>query len=331
MPANETMIQAALSAMTHVLDLVPDDRVLVLTDQTTLACGQAFAAAAEGLGCQVESFVLPEDNRPLQEASDGLLLLLEDRTVVINAIVGDAREIPFRLQWIQAIEDTGCIRMGHSPGINQDMMMSGPLNVDYEKMAVQAATLERLLDGAVTIHITSALGTDLLLDVTDRPFVSDLKATVEDGANLPCGETFCCPVETGADGVLVIDGCFGSQGTVPAPVTIQVAEGRVTGVSCQDKETAHDIEALMATDQTSDIIAELGIGLNQGARLTSNMLEAEKAHQTAHIAFGSNQGMPGGRNTSSTHIDYLFTRPTITATGSDGTEVQILIEGKVAD
>jgi len=180
------------------------------------------------------------------------------------------------------------------------------------------------------LRITSALGTDLVLDVTGRRFVSDLKATVEDGANLPCGEIFCCPVETGADGVLVIDGCYGSQGTVSQPVRIEVAGGKVTGVSCEDEDTAVDIEALMATDDTSNIIAELGIGLNQGARLTSHMLEAEKAHETAHIAFGSNQGMPGGCNISSTHIDYLFTRPTITATRSDGTRVPVLVEGKVA-
>ena len=67
--------------------------------------------------------------------------LLEDTTVVINAIVGDSREIPFRLQWIHAIEVSGRIRMGHSPGIDEDMMISGPMNVDYGQMLAAAEGL----------------------------------------------------------------------------------------------------------------------------------------------------------------------------------------------
>ncbi|MBE0566242.1 MAG: hypothetical protein IH621_09810, partial [Krumholzibacteria bacterium] len=45
------MTAAALGAMIHVLDLVPADAVLVLTDEPTRACGEAFAAAARGHGC----------------------------------------------------------------------------------------------------------------------------------------------------------------------------------------------------------------------------------------------------------------------------------------
>jgi leucyl aminopeptidase (aminopeptidase T) len=330
MTEEKTMIEAALAAMTHVLDLAPADRVLVLTDQDTLSCGQAFECAAVEHGCDVVSFVLPREKRPLTDLPDGLLPLLEDRTVVINAIVGDHREIPFRLRWIEAIENTGRVRMGHSPGITRDMMTAGPLNVDYGLMAERANRLAELLSDAVSVRVTTALGTDLVMDLTDRRFVTDLKATVKEGANLPCGEIYCCPVETGAHGVLVVDGCYGSAGTVPAPVTMVVQEGKVVDVSCDHEPTAADVQSLLDTDATSCIIAELGIGLNQGARLTDKMLEAEKAHGTAHIAFGSNKGMPGGRNDSATHIDYLFTRPTITAETADGTVRQVLDEGRIA-
>jgi leucyl aminopeptidase (aminopeptidase T) len=71
------------------------------------------------------------------------------------------------------------------------------------------------------------------------------------------------------------------------------------------------INELMDTDKGSRTIAELGIGLNPGARMSERMLEAEKAHRTAHIAFGSNEGFPGGQNHSITHLDYLFMRPTM--------------------
>lgn len=330
MPSDAAMVQAALAAMTHVLDLDSADQVLVLTDQETRECGQAFAEAAEEFGCPVETFVLPAKGRPLQQLPDGLMTALEEKTVVINAIVGDAHEIPFRLRWIQAVEQCGRVRMGHSPGINAEMMTAGPLNVDYARMQEHADCMATLLEGAVSLRVTTQLGTDLVVDVSGRDFVTDLKATVKDGANLPCGEIFCCPVENGTSGTLVVDGCFGSAGTVPEPVELLLENGVVREIHCKDSATTYEVHRLMDTDATSNIIAELGIGLNPGARMTSNMLEAEKAFETAHIAFGSNQGMPGGQNASATHIDYLFTKPTIVATLADGSERKVLVDGKPA-
>ena len=212
-----------------------------------------------------------------------------------------------------------------------EMMTAGPLNVDYEAMTKNGNRLGQLLADSDSLHITSELGTDLVMDVRGRQFVTDLKATVHEGANLPCGEIYCCPVETGTTGTLIIDGCYGSAGTVPSPVTISIEKGKVVEVKCDDGAIAYEVQQLMDTDRNSNIIAELGIGLNPDARMTSNMLEAEKAFETAHIAFGSNQGMPGGQNDSITHIDYLFTRPTIVATLADGTTRQVMSNGKVAE
>jgi aminopeptidase len=324
----ETMSAAARNAMVHVLDLVPEDRVLVVTDLTTATCGQAFAEGARSHGCPVEFFNLPETPRPLQKMSPEMPDLLDDITVVINAIIGDAREIPFRLQWINAIELTGKIRMGHSPGIDEDMMVSGPMNVDYGKMHEAARGLISGFAGASEVHITTKAGTDLHLDLKGRDFIHDLKATVEVGANLPCGEIYCAPVETGADGVLVVDGCFGSHGPVPSPVAITVADGKAVDVSGDDDDVVEIIEGLMDTDTGSRTIAELGIGLNPGARMTSRMLEAEKAHRTIHVAFGSNEGFPGGKNHSTMHMDYLIKQPTLEVFFSEGGSRLVMEDGK---
>jgi aminopeptidase len=323
----ETMSAAARDAMIHVLDLVPEDRVLVVTDRVTSVCGQAFAEGARAHGCPVTIYPLPEDNRPLQIMPPEMLPLLDDTTVVINAIVGDSREIPFRLQWIHAIEVSGHIRMGHSPGINEDIMVSGPMNVDYPQMLAAAGALIAGFSGASIVHITTPAGTDLRLDVTGRPFIHDLKATLETGANLPCGEIYCAPVETGADGILVVDGCFGSHGQVPSPVAITVAGGKAVAVDCDDAEVTGIITGLMDTDTCSRTIAELGIGLNPGARITTRMLEAEKAHRTAHIAFGSNEGFPGGKNHSTMHMDYLIKLPTMEVILADGGSRVVMEDG----
>jgi len=307
----ETMSAAALDAMINVLDLAPADRVVVVTDPETSNCGEAFATGAETHGCPVTRYVLPAEGRPLQSPPEDMTALLDEADVVVNAIVGDIREVPFRIEWIHAIEKVGTIRMGHSPGIDEDMMTAGPLNVDYRVMLEASRKLRAGFEGADEVRLTTPAGTDLLIDLRGRWFVDDLKATCEAGANLPCGEIYCAPVETGAEGLLVVDGCYGSHGKVPVPVAITVQGGRAVDVTCDDAATTETINDLMDTDGGSRMIAELGIGLNPGARLTERMLEAEKAHHTAHIAFGDNEGFPGGQGRSSMHIDYLVLRPTI--------------------
>ncbi|MBU1074000.1 aminopeptidase, partial [bacterium] len=286
-------------------------------------------AAARANGCTADLFRLPEDNRPLTTLPEGMLDLLEGRDVIINAIAGRSDEIPFRLQWIHAIEARK-LRMGHSPGIVDRMMEGGALDVDYTAMRYGAERLIDLFRDAESVHVASGAGTDLTLGLTGRPFVSDVRITLtEKGVNLPCGEVYCCPREDRADGALVVDGCFGSDGNVPAPATITCRGGRGVDVASDDPTLAARIIELMDTDDGARTIAELGIGLNPGAGLHGNMLEDEKALRTAHIAFGSNLGLPGGRNRSSTHIDYLFHRPTLTVTRSDGSTACVIRDGDI--
>jgi aminopeptidase len=314
-----------------VLDLAPDDRVLVVTDAQTRPCGEAFFRAAAEHGCEAQLHVLPVDGRPLTVVPSDMPALLENVDVVVNALVGDPREVPFRLAWIRAVEGAGRIRLGHSPGIDEDMMLAGPLNVDYARMNALSVRLLDNLNGAETLRITTPAGTELTLNVGGRSFINDLKATVHAGANLPCGEIYCAPIETGADGRLVVDGCFGGHGRVPAPIAIDIVQGRAVDVTCADPEVRRTVVGLMDTDEGARTIAELGIGLNEGARLTPRMLEAEKSLGTAHIAFGDNDGIAGGQSRSCMHMDYLFTNPTIEAFFAAGEPRVVLQDGHAAD
>ena len=80
-------------------------------------------------------------------------------------------------------------------------------------------------------------------------------------------------------------------------------------------------------DEEAGIIGELGIGLNPGAKLRGILLEDEKAIKTAHIAFGNNTDMVGGQNTSITHRDFLFYKPTIKVTYKDGSTKILMKNG----
>ncbi len=323
------MSAAAGRAMQNVLDLTSADRVLVVTDPVTAECGEAFLEAARALSCPSRLYLLPADGRPLAAVPADLLPLLDEVDVVINAIVGDPAEVPFRLQWIAAIEGSGRHRLGHSPGIDADMMLGGALDVDYTAMASRA---ERLLAGmkrAATVHVTTPAGTDLVLNVRRRVFTHDLKATFSAGANLPCGEVYGAPVETGAHGVLVVDGGFAGQGQLFDPVVIIVQNGRAVAVEGDNEGAVAAVRGFMATDEGAAGIAELGLGLNPGARLSGRILESEKVLGTVHVAFGDNNGMPGGESRSSMHMDYLLLTPTVKVTPRSGPARVLMRDGQL--
>jgi len=328
MKNREDRVRAVRGALTNVLDLKRQDRVLVVTDAITRGVGDVFAATAEAEGCDTDTYLIPEQGRPLAALPAGMVERLDGRTVVINAFSASNAEVPFRIAWLRAIEATRRIRLGHAPGITEAMLDDGPLAVDYAAMRARGDRLIENLRDAVSVRITAPGGTDLTLGLRGRPFQTDVRATVEIGVNLPCGEVYCAPVETEGEGVLVADGPIGAIGKPAAPVTLELSGGRVTRVACADAALRAEIEALCAADATANVVCELGIGLNPGARLVGCMLEDEKALRTAHIAFGSNEDMPGGRNRSSVHIDYLFHTPSMDVTYLDGSHRQLMRDGQ---
>ncbi len=325
----DRMVSSAQRAMVNVLQLRSEDRVLVIQDPLCMKCGEAFAEGARAEGCATTAYVLPADGRPLKAMPEGMAEVLEGHDVVINAMSGSSDEVPFRIEWLELVEGRK-LRCGHSPNIHEDMMDGGPMDVDYDRMVDQARRLMTAFVDAVSVHITAPAGTDITMDISGRSFVSDVEITdTVKGCNLPCGEVFCCPVETGAEGVVVSDGSIGGEGPPPSAVRLEVRGGRVVDVRCEDEQWTRRINQLLDTDEGARTIAELGIGLNPKARLVGIMLEDEKALETAHIAFGDNIGMPGGVSRSATHIDYLIHRPTIVARGQDGSNLTVAEDGRL--
>jgi len=325
----EQMVQAARSAMMYVMDVNKTDSVLVVTDEARKTIGNAFAAAALEIGCTVDFYLLPEMQRPLAEVPEEMKAMLAGKTVVINVFTGRAEETPFRIKWIRSVLATGRIRLGHAPGITEDMMLHGPMNIDYPQMMHTVQKMLQTLEGARTAHITSPGGTDLHLNIEGRAFQTDVHITTEHFGNLPAGEIWCAPVEDAANGVLVCDGSIGDLGMVTKPVRIVIRNGQIESIACEDPDLLKKLNEVLYVDDEAHVIGEFGIGLNPGARITGNLLEDEKAFRTIHIAFGNNEEMPGGKNRSQTHRDFLVKDPTVTVTFQDGRSETIIQQGEI--
>jgi leucyl aminopeptidase (aminopeptidase T) len=328
MSNKKRMLISAQKVMINVLNLNKDDVVLVITDEDTQIIGQSFYNAAIEYGSTAHLYLLPEKDRPLSEIPAEMNDLSKDVTIVINAFKGLGEETPFRVKWVKKILATKSIRLGHAPSINEPMMTDGPMNIDYRAMVNNADKIAEILENAKMAHVSTPSGTDIVLHIEDRGFSTDVQITKEPYlANLPCGEIWCGPIETQGNGIIVCDGSIGDIGKVKKPLKITVKDGKITKLESKDKNLVKEVKKLISLDEDASIIGELGIGLNPGAKLSGILLEDEKALKTAHIAFGNNLDMIGGKNKSITHRDFLFYKPTIKITYKDDSSKVLMKNG----
>ncbi len=317
-------------ALSVVLGVKKGEKVVVVTDREKEDVGTVFYIGAKEIGAKTELVRLPDNMRPLGKIPTDLANAFKKADVVINAFEGYPEETPFRIKLVE-LEIKAGARVGHAPGITMDMLLHGPMNADYRTVAQKAYALMEKFEDATEVHVTAPGGTDFTLSIEGRPFETDVKIKPGTIGNLPAGEIWCAPVEDSMNGILVCDGSIGDLGPVKKPLYIYVENGRINSIESEDMDMVRKVEAVLSVDEMAKVVGELGIGLNPRARLTGNLLEDEKAGGTAHIAFGRNIDMPGGRNFSKTHRDFLFYKPTFEVTYRDGTVRTVMKDGEIVD
>lgn len=322
------MIISAESALKAVLSVKVNERMLIVSDKSRDSISKAFIDSGKRLGLDVGYYYLPELKRPLAEIPDDLKALVEKKDICVNAFSSFAEETPFRIKLIK-LETRSGARVGHAPGLTEEMMISGAMTADYTKVAEDAKRLIEAFKGAQKVRITTNEGTDITLNISGRDFDTDAWITPGTMGNLPAGEIWCAPIEDAANGKIVVNGSIGDLGNVKEILTITVNNGKLASLNSKDEELVARVKELTSFDDLASVIGELGIGLNPKARLTGNLLEDEKAGGTAHIAFGRNDDMPGGKNTSKTHRDFLFYNPTFDVEYEDGRKKIIIQDGRV--
>ena len=327
-PQFKSMVKGATNVLRAVLSLKAGEGMLIVVDDGKEEIGRAFETGGRELGANTRTYSLSRHERPMAEIPSDLREMFKDYNVIINTFESDSAETPFRVKLLYEQIHYNA-RVGHAPGITASMMKDGPMGVDYSSIVKDADHLMGLFKNAKTVHVTAPAGTDIVLDIEDRMFETDVSINEGEFGNLPAGEIWCGPVENKANGVIVVDGSIGDIGGIKKPLRLTVVDGYLEKIESEDAELVKKVEELSSVDKMARVIGELGIGLNPGARLVGIMLEDEKAGGTAHIAFGNNMDMAGGNNNSMTHRDYLFYKPTMKVTYKDGTEKIIMQDGNV--
>jgi aminopeptidase len=168
----------------------------------------------------------------------------------------------------------------------------------WESVSAQLTARARQLDGVRELRILGP-DTDLRVIVEGRPWIPS------DGRhNMPDGEVFTSPVETGTEGEIYFAFPSIFQGREVEDVRLRFEGGRVVRA---DASTGQDyLRALIGTDEGAAVLGEVAFGLNYEIdRFTRDILFDEKIGGTMHVALGGGFDEAGTKNTSDLHWDLI--------------------------
>lgn len=298
-----------MSAYAHTavdcLALRSGERLLVIVDDPLVEAGLAVADAACAVGAAATVTVLPVGSRPLAPPADPILAQIPETDAVLLWL---QRMWTEEVEWRRSIYDR-CAETGARVAFGGAMdagILEHEMSADYAAIRTRTRAFADALAPAREIRVTGASGTDLTVSVAGREWKLDDGLVDRPGqfANLPAGEVFIAPLETEANGLLVVDASLSlgdpALTMVDEPVRITFERGRVTAV--EGGRSAAAFRELIR-QPGADVIAELGIGTNERARIQGNVMTDEKALGSIHVAVGYNLGSYGGVNDSPVHCD----------------------------
>ena len=283
------------------------EQVVVVVDEGTSALGERLRAAAAEAGADAVTCVMAARAEHGQEPPAPVAAALAAADVFVAPTSKSLSHTKAR----KAATDAGA-RGATLPGVTASML-ARLMACDLETLRRRSAELARLLTDADEARITCPRGTDLRLDLTGRGGIADDGDLTGERAfgNLPCGEGFISPA--GAEGRMVT-GCLAGIGLpLGEPPVLTIADGRLTAAT--ESEGERLLAALDAAGGQGRNVAELGIGTNERAELTGNILEDEKILGTVHVAFGASAGI-GGTVSVPVHLDCLILDPTVEIGGA---------------
>lgn len=297
--------RAFRAVLVDCLAVTSGENLLVVTDPPKRAVGEKLARMALELGAETVLMEMSERPSCGSEPPPQVAAAMLASDVIIAPTAKSLSHTEAR-----RAACAGGARAATMPGITEAMLVR-TMGADYFAVRRRAAALARALSDGASVRITSPQGTDVTLGIEGRSGMADSGDLAASGSfgNLPAGEGFIAPVEGTTEGRVVFDGAVPSLGGV---LEISFEKGYATRLGGPG---APGFEKLLAPyGREAFAVAELGIGCNEAARLTGDILEDEKILGTIHLALGDNHSF-GGTVRVPSHIDNVVLHPTVVIDG----------------
>ncbi len=290
------------------------ERILVITDYDTTTLAERVARAAASLGGEVVTAVMPPRKMHGEEPPAAVAAAMRESDVIF---------IPVSVSMTHtvAVKEALAARariLAMSDWSDEMFLSPGLLETDFNAQAEVCRRLGRAFTDGDHFRLTSPRGTDLRFEaggrranvMTNIPGPGEISPVPTIEVNVP-------PIEGTADGKLVVDASipYLGIGSLREPFTCTIEKGFITKIEGGGEQVKILQDAIAAHgDPNCWNIAELGVGLNPGSRMTGRMLEDEGVLNTIHIGIGTSL-MLGGTLKAATHYDLIMWDPTIEIDG----------------
>jgi leucyl aminopeptidase (aminopeptidase T) len=304
--ASPTGIDRALQAVVRdCLAVRAGETVLVVADPPSEDLGHAFRDAAQAAGADAALALIAERPTHGAEPPAPVAAALAAADVFIAPTAKSLSHTQARKRATEA-----GARGATLPGVTADML-ARLMSTDFALLRERCAAVARRLDAGAEARLTCPRGSDLRLDLRDRRGIADDGDLSAPGAfgNLPCGEGFTAPA--GGEGTLVASS-LAAVGLADPPAALTVTDGHLT--QAQSPAGEQLLALLQAHGDPGTNLAELGVGTNDRATLTGNVLEDEKILGTVHVAFGASAAI-GGTVSVPVHLDCVVLDATLSIDG----------------
>lgn len=290
------------------MGIQPGEDVLVVCNPVTEEIGALMRIEAQGEGADATLAVISERDSAAAEPPQAVAAAMAAADVVLAPTIQSLSHTAAR----KVASEAG-VRIGTLPGVTEEMLgrlMTG----DLEEIRRRGWAVVTALNRGAEARITCGHGSDLRIGLEGRLGIVDAGELGNRGAfgNLPCGEGFIAPVEGTTEGTLVVDGAIAGVGLLETPVELTVRDGHLFEATGPDGAQLMELLTIHGEDGTN--VAELGIGTNEEATLTGNILEDEKILGTCHLAFGASAAI-GGTVQVPVHLDCVVLEPTVEIDG----------------
>lgn len=295
--------QTVASLMVNNFSVTKTVAILVLADVSTEKLGEKFSDALEKDGWQVSKRVMTDRTKSGEEPPEAVAEEMLKYELVFCLTKHSLTHTVARKN-----ANAKGISVITMPGITEDMFLNGAMAADYSIVEQETNEMTAKLSAAKKVIIRTGAQHELVIPIDGRDGVPSTGVFREKGAsgNLPSGEAYIAPLEGAAEGIIEINGSIAGIGLLEEPVILTIEKGRLLTASGKNGERL--LEILGEGD--GRLLCEFGIGTNHAARLTGIILEDEKAHQTIHVAFGSNHTF-GGTIKTNVHIDCVTKEPVV--------------------
>lgn len=300
--------RAVRTVVRHCMGVSPGEDVLVVCNPVTEEIGALMRIEAQGDGADATLAVISERDSAAAEPPRAVAAAMAAADVVLAPTIQSLSHTAAR----KAASEAG-VRIGTLPGVTEEML-TRLMSSDLEEIRRRGWAVVSALNEGSEVRITCRHGSDFRLGLDGRLGIVDAGELSNRGAfgNLPCGEGFIAPLEGTAEGTLVVDGSIAGVGLLDTPTSLTVRDGHLVETDGPAGERL--MELLTPHGPQATNVAELGIGTNEEAMLTGNVLEDEKILGSAHVAFGASAAI-GGTVQVPVHLDCVILEPTVEIDG----------------